>query len=211
MKVICAVSGKGGVGKTTLASALAVRAARDGKRVAIVDLDPQESVAAWFGLRKEKQNLSLFHGADTAGDAIEALRLNEAPDYVFLDTPPAFVPTIDDAIGNSDLALIPLRPGALDLIGSEDAVQTAKDRGTPYMIVLNDVDTRWGGIASAREYLESAGVTVAKTVVAHRAAFLQAMETGRTGPEVGKDGKAAAEIDRLWLEVKALLKKGRRT
>lgn len=210
MKVICAVSGKGGVGKTTLASALAVRAAQDGKRVAIVDLDPQESVAAWFGLRKEKQNLSLFHGADTAGDAIEALRLNEAPDYVFLDTPPAFVPTIDDAIGNSDLALIPLRPGALDLIGSEDAVQTAREHGTPFMIVLNDVDTRWGGTNSAREYLESAGVPVAKTVVAHRAAFFQAMETGRTGPEVGKDGKAAAEIDGLWSEVKALLKKGHR-
>lgn len=45
MRVIAVVSSKGGVGKTTLASALAVRAARENKRVAMVDLDPQRRAA----------------------------------------------------------------------------------------------------------------------------------------------------------------------
>ena len=43
MYVIAVVNTKGGVGKTTLASALAVRAAKDSPRVAMVDLDPQRS------------------------------------------------------------------------------------------------------------------------------------------------------------------------
>lgn len=35
--------------KTTLATALAVRASRDSRRVCIVDLDPQESTQIWHG------------------------------------------------------------------------------------------------------------------------------------------------------------------
>ena len=40
MRVITIASTKGGVGKTTLASALAVKAATESARVAMVDLDP---------------------------------------------------------------------------------------------------------------------------------------------------------------------------
>jgi cellulose biosynthesis protein BcsQ len=40
MKVLSVVSQKGGVGKTTLATALAVEASRDGKKTVMFDLDP---------------------------------------------------------------------------------------------------------------------------------------------------------------------------
>ena len=51
MICIAVVNSKGGTGKTTLAAALAVRAAKEGKRVAMVDLDPQHSLAEWFNMR----------------------------------------------------------------------------------------------------------------------------------------------------------------
>jgi chromosome partitioning protein len=211
VKTIGIVSTKGGVGKTTLASALAVRAAQDGKRVALVDLDPQESLAGWLGRRADKTRLQLFHNVDLASEAIEALRLTQAPDYCIIDTPPAHLKTIRDTIDSVDLVLIPLRPGALDLIGTEDAVASAYDAGTSFLCVFNDADARWGGAVAARAYLEEEGVPVANTVIAHRAAYFAAVASGKSGPEVGKDGKAAEEVDALWLEIKASLKKGARS
>lgn len=209
MRVISLVSLKGGVGKSTLAAALAVRAAKESKRVAIIDLDPQGSLDAWWKRRGRGDNPMIGSNSSTASDAVESLK-QTGWDWVFMDCPPAFIPTIEDAIEQSDLALIPLRPGALDLLGSEEAVAAAQEAGTPFLCVLNDVDPRWAGAAAAREYLEAAGVPVAKTIVAHRSAFFSAMASGKTGPEVDRNGKAAEEIDSLFSEIKAALKRGRR-
>lgn len=50
-RVLAVASGKGGVGKTTTALALASIYAGDGGRVLVVDLDPQGSATAWLGAR----------------------------------------------------------------------------------------------------------------------------------------------------------------
>lgn len=53
MKV--AVSGKGGVGKSTLAAGLALLMARRGQRVLALDADPDANLAACLGLTRERQ------------------------------------------------------------------------------------------------------------------------------------------------------------
>lgn len=50
-----AISGKGGVGKTTLAAALSLLMARQGKKVLAVDVDPDANLAAALGISGEKQ------------------------------------------------------------------------------------------------------------------------------------------------------------
>jgi chromosome partitioning protein len=215
MRVIAVVSSKGGVGKTTLASALAVRAARESKRVAMVDLDPQRSLAAWWKRRGRSDNPRIFTGAETATDAVEALEL-DGWDWVFIDTPPAFVATIQDAIERADLAVVPLRASALDLIASEDAVVMAREAGTPHLCVINDAEPRWKTTLTARDSLLAAAVPVAKTIVTHRAAYLAALTSGKTGPELEKPAKGQKtsasedEISDLWNEVKAATRKGKR-
>jgi chromosome partitioning protein len=211
MVVLSIASTKGGVGKTTLASALAVRAGRESKRVAMVDLDPLGSLASWWKRRsrlKPDDPPTIFTNADTASDAVEALE-RDGWDWVFIDTPPAFVNTIEDAIDNAHLVLIPLRPSSLDLIASEDAVVMAREAGKPYLCIINDAEPKWKTTHSAKDYLLAAHVPVASQIIAHRAAYLGAMTSGKTGPETEKDGKCTEEIDNLWNEIKKILSKGR--
>jgi chromosome partitioning protein len=47
MKIITLTTQKGGTGKTTLATSLAVAAMEAGETVAAFDLDPQGSLARW--------------------------------------------------------------------------------------------------------------------------------------------------------------------
>ena len=219
MKVITCASSKGGVGKTTLTSALAVRAARDGpngKRVAMVDLDPQSSLADWWKRRGRTENPTIFTGADKASEAIEKLELTERPDFVFIDTPPAFLVVLQDAIESADLAVIPLKASALDLIASEDAVMMAREAGVSHLCVINDADPRWKTTHSARDYLLAADVPVADAIITHRQPYLGAMSYGKTGPEIERKKKGEAksateaEIDALWDEVKRALGKAKR-
>ena len=50
-----AISGKGGVGKTTLAAALSLLMVQRGRKVLAVDADPDANLAAAFGISEEKQ------------------------------------------------------------------------------------------------------------------------------------------------------------
>ena len=47
MKILSIITQKGGAGKTTIATALAVAAQMDGKDVAILDLDDQATACFW--------------------------------------------------------------------------------------------------------------------------------------------------------------------
>jgi chromosome partitioning protein len=172
----------------------------------MVDLDPLGSLAAWWARRGHSANPEIFSGADTASEAVEKLEL-AGWDWVFIDTPPAFVATIEDAVDNATLTIVPLRASALDLVASEDAVLIARDSGRPYLAVINDAEPRWKTTLAAREYLQAASVPVADAIIAHRQAYLAAMTRGMTGPEIDKseDRKAVAEINQLWDEIKALL------
>lgn len=205
MRVIALAATKGGVGKTTLASALAVRAAADGLRVALLDTDPQASLARWHELRGMPDNPKIID-IDAAREAL-ALLISERWDLVLIDTPPAFLDRVENAVSVADFVLIPSKPSAVDLEVVRDTVTICNDLGKPFAFVLNQILPPPGRITEgAQKYLEVDGPVLASRITS-RKPYVAAMTVGKSGPEM-RDGKQAAEeIDALWSELKAMVRK----
>jgi chromosome partitioning protein len=70
MRTLAIASRKGGVGKTTTAVCLAGALGEKGKRVLVVDLDPQASASAWLGVADGGRGL---HGVLTDGGTLPEL------------------------------------------------------------------------------------------------------------------------------------------
>jgi chromosome partitioning protein len=207
MHIIGVLNTKGGTGKTTLTSCLAVRASEEAK-VAVCDLDPQASYSDWHKRRGDpKKNPDLVDGADRASEVVERLRRKgPAYDYVFLDGPPGSLIVTEDAVQVSTLVLIPIRASGLDLGASRDCIQICQELGVPFLVVISDKSVHDGKLVEqARALLASWKVPVANQAITHRVPFVNAITTGKTGAE--KDKRAAEDIDSLWNEVKAALRK----
>lgn len=211
MKTISFLATKGGVGKSTLCSAFAVCAVNDRKSVALLDIDPQESLTKWWSRRAEPENPKLYSNADTVSDAkfvIDQL----SHDWLMIDTGPGLLKTIEPAIEAADLVVVPVKPSAFDLEAIDPVLEVIRDQGKHYVMVLNEVEPRANSkmTSTARELLESDGHPVAETTVAQRTAYRSALTSGKTGPEIERDGKCAEEIEPLWAEIKRLAAKGAR-
>jgi len=209
MNVVVICNTKGGVGKTTLTTALAVRALHDGAKVAMVDLDPQQSLAAWWQRRGGPDDLTIIGDVETASEGLAKLKRSGA-DWVFVDTPPAFLTVLEDAIASATFVLVPVKASVLDILASQDAIVLCRDAGAAFAVVVNDAahtDAKF--VESARSTLLKNKIPLCKTVMVHRSSHIAGATVGKSAAEVnaGRDTKAAEEIDSLWSEVKAGVRK----
>lgn len=200
-KVVVLAASKGGVGKTTMTISLAVRAAENGERVAVLDQDLQKSLAAWHERRRGDEVVTLLEGDSTA-EVVGLLAGQQRYDWLLVDTPPAQMVRLDDAIMQADLVLIPVKASFLDLHAMQPVVDICEEFHKPFLFVLSQIDPRRKLVEPARKGLTVLG-PVADTAIADRVAYIAAMARGLGPSEVDKDGKVAEEIDALWAEVRA--------
>jgi chromosome partitioning protein len=208
----CAIAfanGKGGVGKTSLIANLAVRAARDA-HVALLDYDPQQSLARWCELRANaygnQLNPRLWKNGDGAPVDVPALK-KLGTHWIFQDVPPATWHLIEDSVRVSDLVVVPVRASPVDLEAVDPAIEICRDLGKSFLFVMSAYDPRWKLSESAHPYLEqkAPGHTL-EEVFSYRQAYVGSMIGGATGPEYTKDRRQAAEadeeIDALWRRIR---------
>jgi chromosome partitioning protein len=203
MHVLTLASAKGGAGKTTLCSALAVRAAQESKRVALLDLDPAESLASWWTRRGKTRNPKLFE-VEAATEAIELL-LSDGWEWVFIDTGPAKLELVEPGIAVADLVLIPARPSAFDIEQTAITVELCEAHGKPHAFVLNHAEAGSKLTKTSIAYLQQNGGEVIKAPITFRQDYMAAVTVGKSGPEVEKGDVARKEIDALWSGVRKLL------
>jgi chromosome partitioning protein len=137
-RVVVLAGSKGGLGKSTLAAALAVRAARDG-RVAMIDWEPQGSLSVWWRLRGNPDNPMLHPGTGHLTRDVAACKAAGAL-TIIVDTPPSPMEPIEDAIEVADVVLIPARVGFFDLGGIRPTIGFCQMHGRPMLFVLNAVN-----------------------------------------------------------------------
>ena len=96
-KILTIAQQKGGAGKSTLAAHLALAWALKRKSVALVDIDPQQSLAAWYDQREitlgADQTQITFASATGWRAAGVVEKLAKTHDYVLIDSPPMLTPT----------------------------------------------------------------------------------------------------------------------
>ena len=197
MLVLTVASRKGGSGKTTLAGHLAVEAERSGAGlVALVDIDPQGSLADWWNARSSPTPLYVHTNLPSLADDLERVR-DRGIDIAVIDTPPAISSRVSQAIELSDLVIVPARPSPHDLrsiIGTAELVETL---GKPLVFVLNGATQRARITAEAISVISYYG-PLAPVIIHQRVDFAASMIDGRTVMEVSGAKPAAQEIAQLW-------------
>lgn len=197
MKTIVLAARKGGSGKTTLAAHLAIEAEAAGNGpVTLIDTDPQQSLTAWWNDRKAESPLllELAIGALPA----ELGKVRAATGFVVIDTPPLDSGVIAAVIDVADLVVIPVKPSPHDLRGVGVTVEICKRAGRPFVFVVTQAVQRATLTQQAPLILSQFG-PVATSIVYNRVDYAGAMTDGRTVQEIDSKGKAAAEIQQLWI------------
>lgn len=198
MQVLSILTQKGGAGKTTLATALAVAAEMDGKQVALLDLDDQATACFWSDVRgaettppvKDVKAVRLPH-------VLDALR-KAGCDLAILDCPPIHRDIATDAASPSDFVLIPTRADVFDFRSMRQTVEMMKAIGKPHAVVLNFVPPAGAEIEAAREGVKGMGANLAPVEIHQRKAYARAQQSGQTAQETEPTSKAAQEISDLY-------------
>jgi chromosome partitioning protein len=204
MNVIVFASRKGGSGKSTLAAHLAAQI-KATKPCLLIDADPQGSLTLWHKLRGTNEP-----PIKTAVNSVAAAK-RDGYEWVLIDTPPNLSAVVDDAIKNATLVIIPARPGVFDVNAVQETIQTCRAARKPYAVVLNGAPARRDDaespiVAIAREALAKFRAPVWGGQITNRADLLMALSHGEGAQEYSADGRAAAEISRLWAAIERSVK-----
>jgi chromosome partitioning protein len=205
--IIAVATMKGGSGKSTVASCLAVNWQLAGGSPAIVDADPQQSVVR---LAARERGLG---GVPVVKDVTEqagqtARRLAQVNGAVIIDTPGFHSTTTAACVACCDFLLVPVRASPLDvdrMLDTIDILLGGTDRKPLFRCLLTQT-TRDSVIARhMRSELAEAGLPLLENEMANRVAYPEAALWGATPSLLNKRGAAAREIAAIADEVSGIL------
>ena len=197
------VSQKGGVGKSTLARALAAVAVSAKIRVKVADLDPQQQTVARWEERREDNRSGPALSVVSVGTAAEALQCSDPRDeLLIIDAPARAGRGTLEVARHADLIVQPTGAGIDDLDPAimlfQELVREGVARGRLVMAFCR-VATQAEEDA-ARAYVLKAGYAVLPGSIRERSAYREAHNRGRAVSEMnakGLNGRADTLLARL--------------
>jgi chromosome partitioning protein len=212
--IITIAQQKGGAGKTTLAAHLALAWAAAGRRVAVIDIDPQASLSSWFRLRQQRRGDAV---ADIEVGAITGWRVNaevdrqaRSHDIVLIDSPPHAATEARLAVRSASLVLVPVQPSPMDLWATRATLDLARSERVPALVVLNRVPARANLTETMIAEFAALGVPLARAQIGNRVALAASLADGQGISEAAPGSRAAEEIAALAAEILGCVETARR-
>lgn len=206
MQIIAIVSQKGGSGKTTTAVGLAVEAATAGRRVAVVDLDPQATAANWGDRREDKESPAVVSCQSYRLRQVLEVAEGQGVELVIIDTPGKSSEAAIAAAKAADRVLIPIQPHLFDIETLDSVREILAIAGLPpAYLVINRAPVQGRRHKDAKVGLESMGYQLVPVVIYQRAAHGDAANLGKTAREYDPHGKAAEEMRQLYSYIVSVL------
>jgi chromosome partitioning protein len=179
--VIAIPNQKGGVGKTTMALALAAVTADANGRALVVDVDPQSS-SAEQAERMTDPGFDFTHELDP--EQLRRIRQLRDYDMVFVDCPGSLegFQVLDTVLRHSHFAVIPFENDPLAVRPTVRTARFCAERGVTYRVLLNNVDPRLGAdeVRTAWALLDEGQLDRFRCFVRGYRAFPNALATRQT-------------------------------
>jgi len=178
--VIAFVSQKGGVGKSTLARALAKEAVSSGLQVKIADLDTQQGTSVDWHRTRLNRNISPIVPVEVFRTAKQALSVADHYELLIIDGPARTSSATLDIARVANLVVQPTGASVDDLRPAVREFHALSKAGIPKDILtfaLNRIGTDIEE-SDAREYIKEAGYTILKGCLPERPAYRKAQNMG---------------------------------
>lgn len=196
---------KGGVGKTTLAVALAEALAEREGAALLVDTDPQGSAMRWSDSAAEAGSAmrSTVLSLPTPDLGRRLDRIVTSYPATVIDTPPGHGRIVSSAVAVADLVVVPCQPSTADLDRLGPTLKLIGEARIPALVVLNRIRPGTLSLSAALDILDDDDIGVAESMVPQREA-ISTMFGKRPGVALTRVGAELLE------EIDALLKPRRR-
>jgi chromosome partitioning protein len=195
---------KGGSGKSTIASCLAVHWHLCGRRTTIIDADPQRSIARLAARERALGGVHVVEDAtEDAWKTAQNLAAGGRP--IIIDTPGFRSPATLACIAAADFLLVPVKASPLDIDRMLDTLNSlieGVDGHRPSFRCILTQTTRDSVIAKhIRSELIEAGFPVLTSEMTNRVAYAEAALWGATPSLMESAGAAARDIAAIADEV----------
>ena len=205
MRVIALLNEKGGSGKSTVALNLACALHRRGRRVVLIDADPQGTARDWREASPADVDLPPVVVLDRPELLLSSIK-TIAADVAIVDTPAKAERMSANVVRIAHVAIIPVQPSNADLWASAAAVkliQSKRDVGGEIEAAF--LATRVSGSTNlSKEILKGDwneyGIDMLNQAVSNRVSYAQSLSDGVSVYET-RDGQAKAEIDLIVREL----------
>jgi len=210
--IISAINTKGGSGKSTLVTNLAVGMALSGKSSLICDTDVQGSSLRWESERPESEvKVNVISIPDANALQKQIRDFEEFYHVIFVDGVPQANKMATVTMALSDIVIVPTNPSPYDIWVCETVVERLELAADIHpdlqaYFLLNRFSERTRLSRETEEVLQQMNINVLKSKLGNRIAYPDATLQGLSVLE-WTDPKAKKEVEELVIEISAYMEK----